>query len=95
MDRYSISILGSTGSIGSSALEVLEGFTANGDEVSVTALTARSSVGKLAAQVRRWRPALAVVADETMLPELQRQLKGFDGKTELMGGSDGQTSKSM
>lgn len=88
MDRYSISILGSTGSIGSSALEVLEGFTANGDEVSVTALTARSSVGKLAAQVRRWRPAMAVVADETMLPELQRQLEGYDGKTELLGGTE-------
>ena len=88
MDRYSISILGSTGSIGSSALEVLEGFAANGDEISVTALTARSSVGKLAEQVRMWRPALAVVADETMLPELQRQLEGYDGKTELLGGSE-------
>ena len=87
MDRYSISILGSTGSIGSSALEVLEGFAANGDEVSVTALTAGSSVKKLAVQIRRWRPALAVVADETMLPELQRQLEGYDGKTELLGGS--------
>jgi 1-deoxy-D-xylulose-5-phosphate reductoisomerase len=88
MDRFSISILGSTGSIGTSALDVLEGFAANGDEVSVSALTARTSVEELSAQVRRWQPALAVVADETLLPDLKQRLEGYDGKTELLGGPE-------
>ncbi|MCK4772861.1 MAG: 1-deoxy-D-xylulose-5-phosphate reductoisomerase [Candidatus Latescibacteria bacterium] len=89
MDHYHVSILGSTGSIGGSALEVLEGLAANGDEVFVAALTSNRSVKELAAQVRRWRPALAVVADASRLPELRRELEGYDGGVELLGGEEG------
>ena len=89
MSEYHVSILGSTGSIGRSALEVLEGLAAHGDEVSVAALTSNRSVKKLAEQVRRWRPALAAVADASMVGELQRELEDVEGRIELLGGAEG------
>ncbi|HLN57544.1 MAG TPA: 1-deoxy-D-xylulose-5-phosphate reductoisomerase, partial [Thermoanaerobaculia bacterium] len=54
-----LSVLGSTGSIGRSALEVVEAFP---DRYRVVALAAGRSVEKLAEQVARHRPELAAVA---------------------------------
>jgi 1-deoxy-D-xylulose-5-phosphate reductoisomerase len=54
-----LSVLGSTGSIGCSALDVVEAFP---DRFTVVALAAGRSVEKLAGQVVRHRPELAAVA---------------------------------
>jgi 1-deoxy-D-xylulose-5-phosphate reductoisomerase len=68
-----ITVLGSTGSVGVSTLDVLE---KSGVELDVVALTAGRNVEKLADQARRWRPQLAVIEDETKLPELRERLAG-------------------
>jgi 1-deoxy-D-xylulose-5-phosphate reductoisomerase len=56
-----VALLGSTGSIGRSALSVLDRHT---DEFRVVALAAHRSAGELAQQVTRYAPALAVLVDE-------------------------------
>jgi 1-deoxy-D-xylulose-5-phosphate reductoisomerase len=68
-----ITVLGSTGSVGVSTLDVLE---KSGVELEVAALTAGRNVEKLAEQARRWRPQLAVIEDEAKLPELRERLAG-------------------
>lgn len=45
-------------------------------EVEVVALTAGRNVERLAEQALRWRPELAVIEDETRLPELRDRLAG-------------------
>ena len=88
MSSCHVSILGSTGSIGSSTLEVLEGLEKQGHDVRVAALATHRSVLKLAEQVKRWKPALAVVADEAMLGDLRSALDGCDAAPEIAGGTD-------
>ncbi|MEO8115383.1 MAG: 1-deoxy-D-xylulose-5-phosphate reductoisomerase [Phenylobacterium sp.] len=68
-----VSILGSTGSVGVSTLDLFE---KAGVEVEVVALTAGRNVERLAEQARRWRPRTAVIADEAALPELRARLAG-------------------
>ncbi|HUF75148.1 MAG TPA: 1-deoxy-D-xylulose-5-phosphate reductoisomerase [Longimicrobiales bacterium] len=58
--RVRVAILGSTGSIGRSALEVIH---RHADRFEVVALAANRRVGELADQVRRFRPARAVLCD--------------------------------
>ena len=55
-----VAILGSTGSIGRSALAVVD---ANPDRVSIVGLAAGSNADALAAQVARYAPAIAALAD--------------------------------
>jgi 1-deoxy-D-xylulose-5-phosphate reductoisomerase len=73
MSARSVVVLGSTGSVGVSTLDLLE---QSGQEIDVRALTAGRNVADLADQALRWRPALAVIQDETALPELRSRLAG-------------------
>lgn len=73
MSPRRISILGCTGSVGVSTLDLIE---KAGAEVGVVALVAGKNTARLAAQARRWRPKVAVIADETCLPELRAALEG-------------------
>jgi 1-deoxy-D-xylulose-5-phosphate reductoisomerase len=68
-----ISVLGSTGSVGVSTLDLIE---KAGVEVEVVALAAGRNVDLLAQQALRWRPRLAVIQDETALPRLRSALAG-------------------
>jgi 1-deoxy-D-xylulose-5-phosphate reductoisomerase len=68
-----VTILGSTGSVGVSTLDLFE--TA-GAEVEVAALVGGRNAAKLAEQALRWRPGVAVVADSEALPELRDRLAG-------------------
>lgn len=77
MRRRKVSVLGSTGSIGVSTLDLLEHVTASGDaEVEVAALAAGRNVALLAEQAKRWRPTLTVCADESCHAELVERLAG-------------------
>jgi 1-deoxy-D-xylulose-5-phosphate reductoisomerase len=69
----SISILGATGSVGASTLDLLR---RNPDQWRVEALTANCNVAELAALAREFGAKLAVVADERCLPELHEALSG-------------------
>lgn len=73
-----LTILGSTGSIGLSTLDVVAHARARygADAMPLEALTAQSNVAALAEQARKFRPRIAVVADETRLAELKSELAG-------------------
>jgi len=68
-----ITILGATGSVGSSTLDLVR---LNRDNWRVEALTANCNVAELAALAREFGAELAVVADETCLPALRDALAG-------------------
>lgn len=68
-----VSVLGSTGSIGVSTLDL---FAQAKIELQVVALTAGRNVERLAEQALRWRPEIAVIEDETLLPVLRERLAG-------------------
>ncbi|MEO6225596.1 MAG: 1-deoxy-D-xylulose-5-phosphate reductoisomerase, partial [Sphingomicrobium sp.] len=68
-----ISILGATGSVGTSALDLIE---RSPDRFKVVAVTAATNASALAAIARRTGARLAVVADESRLPELKEALAG-------------------
>lgn len=63
-----IAILGSTGSIGTQTLEIVR---ENPDELQVTALAADTNVALMEAQIREFRPLLAVMWNEAAAHELQ------------------------
>lgn len=77
-----VSVLGSTGSVGTSTLDLLD---KAGAEVEFAALTAGRNVERLAEQALRWRPTLAVVEDETKLAELRDRLRGSGIETAAGG----------
>ncbi len=74
-------ILGSTGSIGRAALEVVE---ALGD-VTVVGLSARANTQRLLAQARRWRPRAVAVEDAAAASALR---EGLPAGTTVHAGAD-------
>ena len=73
----SVTVMGSTGSIGCSALDVIRcASQAGGDGFEVVALAAGNNVETLAAQALEFRPQVAVIADESRLPILRELLAG-------------------
>lgn len=79
-----VSVLGSTGSIGTQVLDVAERLP---EKIQVVALAAYSNVSLLAEQVKRFRPALVCIGDEGREAELQAALVGES--VEIVSGSDG------
>lgn len=71
--KRSVTILGATGSVGGSTLDLIE---REPDRFEVLALTANSDVEKLAAAAIRTDARHAVVADESCLPALRDKLAG-------------------
>ena len=69
--KKQIAILGSTGSIGTQALEVIE---EHSDLYEVYCLTANNRVRELAEQARRFNPAAVVIANEAHYEELKSPL---------------------
>ena len=69
MKKKQIAILGSTGSIGTQALEVIE---EHSDLYEVYCLTANNKVELLAEQAHRFKPAAIVIANEQRYDELKR-----------------------
>ena len=78
-----IAILGSTGSIGRSSLEVIARFP---DRFRVRYLTAHRNVDLLAQQIRRFHPRGVVVHEQASV-SLIREL--IDGSTEVLTGEEG------
>ncbi len=87
-----ISVLGSTGSIGTQTLEIAEEFP---EQFRVVALTAGSNVSLVVEQIQRHHPEVVALANESLLPELQQQLNALplkqqpDQLPQLLGGPDG------
>src|SRR5687767_3160627 len=77
-----VSLVGSTGSIGTQALEVVR---AEPERYRVTAIAARSSMETLAAQAIEFRPDVVVLVDEADARELEARLPAG---TELRTGTE-------
>jgi 1-deoxy-D-xylulose-5-phosphate reductoisomerase len=82
-DKKHIAILGSTGSIGTQALEVLE---ANPDAFELEVLTAHSSGDLLIEQALKFKPNCVVIGDETQFKKVQDAL--FDEGIKVFAGAD-------
>lgn len=78
-----ISILGSTGSIGTQALEVVE----NLGNIKVMAITGNSNIALLEQQARKFQPALVAVMDEKNAERLKDRLS--DLHIRIVSGMDG------
>lgn len=77
MIRRRLTVLGATGSVGRSTLELMDAVEAAGTGVfEVEALTGGANIAELARQARRWKPKLAVTADPARLGELRDALVG-------------------
>jgi 1-deoxy-D-xylulose-5-phosphate reductoisomerase len=71
----SVSVFGATGSIGESTFDLLM-HQGGAERYRTVALTAGRNVARLAEQARALRAELAVIADETLLPDLRAALAG-------------------
>jgi len=71
-----VSVLGASGSIGVSALDVIASGGEGSPDFSVVALTANRNVAALAAAAKKVRAEIAVVADEACYAELKSALAG-------------------
>ena len=78
-----ITILGSTGSIGTQTLDVVREIGG----IEVKALTANKNIDLLEKQIREFRPDMAAVMDETLAEKLRQRLAGWDIK--ILSGMDG------
>lgn len=72
-----LAILGSTGSIGVTTLDLVARFP---DRFEITALGAGRNVDRLAEQVRRFRPILVAVQDSQAALELQKRIPEYRGR---------------
>ena len=79
-----VSILGSTGSIGTQTLEVISGFP---EKFEVIALGAGTNTSLLGRQVKKYQPKLAVVKDEQHADKLRDEIG--PGTTEIIYGDEG------
>ncbi len=84
MNRTRLAILGSTGSIGLSTLDVI---ARHPDRYEVFALAARNNVGRLLEQCIRFRPRFAVVVETSAALKLRAELAPAGMKTEVLSGA--------
>jgi 1-deoxy-D-xylulose-5-phosphate reductoisomerase len=86
MKRQNVSILGATGSIGQSTLDVIE---RNADRFRIFALTANRNVEKLADQCARYGARLAVIANPALEADLRAALDARGITCEVLSGEAG------
>lgn len=84
MTQQVLTILGSTGSIGESTLDVV---SRHPEKFRVFALAGHRQVDKLAAQCKQFRPEYAVVGDAGHAAELEKKLKQEGISTQVLYGS--------
>ena len=84
MTQQVLTILGSTGSIGESTLDVV---SRHSEKFRVFALAGHRQVDKLAAQCKQFRPEYAVVGDAGHAAELEKKLKQEGIDTQVLYGS--------
>ncbi len=83
--RRLVTILGSTGSVGSNTLDVV---ARHPELFEIFALTAHSRVDILLAQCLQFRPHFAVLADAAHVPALEAQCKAHGLPTRVLGGAE-------
>ncbi len=86
MDRQRVTVLGSTGSIGRSTLDVI---ARHPDRFEVVALSAHANPELLARQCAEFGARYAVAADESKADELRRQLEAHACSASVLAGPEG------
>lgn len=84
-DVTGVTILGSTGSIGASSLDVI---SRHAERYKLIALTANQDVDSMLQQCLRWQPMFAVMADESAATRLRTGLQG-KSPTQVLSGVEG------
>ncbi|WP_414562002.1 MULTISPECIES: 1-deoxy-D-xylulose-5-phosphate reductoisomerase [unclassified Anabaena] len=81
-----ITLVGSTGSIGTQTLDIVTQYP---DQFRIVGLAAGGNVEMLATQIRQFRPSIAAISAEEKLPELQAAIKDLDPQPILLAGEAG------
>ncbi len=81
-----VCVLGATGSIGDSTLDVM---ARHADNYQIIALTANSQVPKMVKLCQQFKPDYAVMASEPAADTLQQQLKALSLSTQVLSGAAG------
>jgi len=81
-----ITILGSTGSIGRNALEIISNHR---DRFKVVALAAGKNISLIEEQIKSFSPEIVAVADEEAARELRRRIGGYTPSLTILSGHDG------
>lgn len=84
--EFQITLLGATGSIGSSTLDVI---SRHSDRYQVYALTANTNVDALADLCEKWLPRYAVMNDETSASDLATRLQNKNIQITVLSGESG------
>jgi 1-deoxy-D-xylulose-5-phosphate reductoisomerase len=79
-----VAVLGATGSIGTSALDVI---ARHPQRFEATVLSAHTQVDALLTLCERFRPALAIIAEPALLPRLEQGLRARGLKTDAAAGA--------
>jgi 1-deoxy-D-xylulose-5-phosphate reductoisomerase len=82
-----LSILGSTGSIGVSTLEIVAAYP---ERFRIVALTAGKNLELFVRQIRQFSPRIAAIASPADVPQLKEMCSGLD--VEILGGVEGLTA---
>ncbi len=81
-----ITLLGSTGSIGTQTLDIVAQYP---EQFCIVGLTGGRNVQRLAAQIRQFRPTIVAIAQSAQLPELKAAIADLDPQPILVAGEAG------
>ena len=81
-----ITLLGSTGSIGTQTLDILE---SHPEDFRLVGIAAGRNVELLAQQVRQFKPEIVAIADESRLESLKAALAAVDPQPQILAGVEG------
>ena len=81
-----ITLLGSTGSIGTQTLDIVAQYP---EQFRIVGLTAGRNVTLLAQQIRQFRPEIVAISDENKLQELQEAIADIDPQPIILVGETG------
>jgi 1-deoxy-D-xylulose-5-phosphate reductoisomerase len=81
-----ITLLGSTGSIGTQTLDIVQ---SHPDQFRLVGIAARRNVDLLAQQVRQFRPEIVAICDESCLEDLKAAIADLDPQPQIVAGEAG------
>ena len=81
-----ITLLGSTGSIGTQTLDIV---THHPDQFRIVGLAAGRNLSQLVEQIRQFQPEIVAIADATQLPDLEAAIADLNSKPKLVAGEAG------
>ncbi|MBW4550170.1 MAG: 1-deoxy-D-xylulose-5-phosphate reductoisomerase [Aphanocapsa sp. GSE-SYN-MK-11-07L] len=81
-----ITLLGSTGSIGTQTLDIVAQYP---EQFRIVGLAAGRSLDKLVTQIRQFRPQIVAIADPSQLPDLQAAIADLNEQPILTAGAEG------